>query len=53
MRWHASSVAQDIVMAVWRLDHVAHSGRSAGSSARHDATLTADSLNHTGNAESE
>ena len=46
-------VAQDIVMAVWRLDHVTYSGRSAGSTVRHNAKLTADSLSHTGNAETE
>ena len=53
MRQHASSFAQDVVMAVWRLDHVANSGRSAGGTVRHDAKLTADSLSHAGNAESE
>ena len=31
-------------MAVWRLDHVTNSGRSAGSTVRHDAKLTVDSL---------
>ena len=53
MRQHVSSVAQDIVMAVWRLDHVTNSGRSAGSTVRHDAKLTADSLSQAGNAETE
>ena len=53
VRQHASSVAQDIIMAAWRLDHVANSGRSAGSTVRHDAKLTADTLSHAGNAESE
>ena len=53
VRQHASSVAQDIVMAVWRLEHVTHSGRSAGSTVRHDAKLTADSPSHAGNAETE
>ena len=53
MRQHASLVAQDIGMAVWRLDHVTNSGRSAGSTIRHDAKLTADSLSHAGNAETE
>ena len=53
LRRHASSVAQYIVMAVWRLDHVTNSGRSAGSTVRHDATLTADSLSQAGNAEAE
>ena len=46
-------VVQDIGMAVWRLDHVTNSGRSAGSTIRHDAKLTADSLSHAGNAETE
>ena len=40
-------------MAAWRLDHVTSSGRSAGSTVRHDAKLTADSLSHAGNAEAE
>ena len=53
MRQYASSVAQDIVMAVWRLDLVTNSGRSAGSTVRHDAKLTVDSLSHAGNAEAE
>ena len=53
MRQHASSVAQDIVMAVWRLEHVTYSGRSAGSTVRHDAKLTVDSLSQAGNAETE
>ena len=53
MRQHASLVVQDIGMAVWRLDHVTNSGRSAGSTIRHDAKLTADSLSHAGNAETE
>ena len=53
MRRHARSVAQDVVMAAWRLDHVTNSGRSAGSTVRHDATLTVDSLTHAGNAEDE
>ena len=52
-RQHASLVAQDIVMAAWRLDHVTNSGRSAGITVRHDARLTADSLSHAGNAETE
>ena len=53
MRRHASSVAQDVVMAVWRLGHITNSGRSAGSTVRHDAKLTVDSLSHAGNAEAE
>ena len=53
MRQHARSVAQDIVMAVWRLDHVAHSGRSVSSTIRHDAMLTGATLSHAGNAETE
>ena len=53
MRQHASSVAQDIVMAVWRLDHVTYRGRSAGSTIGHDAKLTADLFSHAGNAEAE
>ena len=53
MRQHASSVAQDIVMAAWRLDHVTSSGRSAGSTDRHDAKLTGAPLSHAGNAEAE
>ena len=46
-------VVQDIGMAVWRLDHVINRGRSAGSTVRHHAKLTADSLSHAGNAETE
>ena len=46
-------VAQDIGMAAWRLDHVTNSGSSAGSTVRHDTKLTADSLSHAGNAETE
>ena len=53
MRPHASLVVQHIGMAVWRLEHVANSGGSAGSTIRHDAKLTADSLSHAGNAETE
>ena len=53
MRRHARPVAQDVVMAVWRLGHITNSGRSAGSTVRHDATLTVDSLTHAGNAEDE
>ena len=46
-------VAQDVGMAVWRLDHVTNSGRSAASTVRHDAKLTVDSLSHARNAETE
>ena len=46
----ARSVAHDIVMAVWRLGHGTNSGTSAGSTVRHDAKLTADSLRPAGNA---
>ena len=53
MRRHANSVAQDVVMAVWRLGHITNSGRSAGGTVRHDATLTVDAFTHAGNAESE
>ena len=48
-----SCSGQHVVMAVWRLDHVTDSGSSVGSTVRHDAMLTADSLSHAGNAESE
>ena len=53
MRRHARPVAQDVVMAVWQLQHVTNSGRSAGSTVRLDAKLTAVSLSHAGNAEAE
>ena len=53
LRRHARSVAQDVGMAVWRLDHVTNSGRSAGSTVKHDVQLTVDSLSHAGNAEDE
>ena len=53
MRQHASSVAQDIIMAAWRLDHAATSGSSAGTPVSHDAKLTVDSLSQAGNAETE
>ena len=46
-------VAPDIVMAVWRLDHVTSSGRSAGSTDRYDAKLTGATLSHAGNAKTE
>ena len=39
MRRHATVVAQDVGMAVWRLDHVTNSGRGADSTVRHDAEL--------------
>ena len=53
MRRHASSVAQHVGMAVWRLDHVTNSGRSAGSTVRHDAKLSRATLSHAGNAGAE
>ena len=53
LRQHASLVAQHIVMAVWRLGHVTNSGRSVGSTVRHDAMLTGATLSHTDDAESE
>ena len=53
MRQHATAVAQHVGMVVWRLDHVANSCRSAGSTARPNAKLTLDSLSHAGNAEAE
>ena len=40
-------------MAVWRLDHVTNSGRSAGRTVRHDAKLSRATLSHAGNAEAE
>ena len=53
VRRHARPVAQDVVMAVWRLGHFSSTGRSAGSAVSHDAKLTVDSLSHAGNAEAE
>ena len=53
VRRHARPVAQDGVTAAWRLDHVTNSGRSAGSTVRHDAKLTGDSLSLAGNPEAE
>ena len=53
LRRHAPSVAQDVVMAVRRLSHVADSCSIAGSSIRHDAKLPDDTLSHADNAESE
>ena len=53
LRRHATVVAQHIVVAVWRLEHVTNSGGSAGSTVRHDATLTADSLSQAGNPAAE
>ena len=46
-------VAQDIVMAAWRLDHVTNSGRIAGSTVRHDAKPSHATLSHADNAERE
>ena len=40
-------------MAVWRLNHVTSTCRSAGSTDRHDAKLTGAMLSHAGNAETE
>ena len=53
MRRHASLVAQDIVVAVPHITHDIRSCRSVGSTIRHDAMLTGDSLSHAGNAETE
>ena len=53
MRRHASSVAQDVGMAVPHISHDARSGSSVSSTVRHEAKLTADSLSHTGNAEAD
>ena len=53
MRRHASSVAQDIGMAVPHVSHDTRSCRSVGGTIRHDAMLTGDSLSHVGNAETE
>ena len=53
LRQHASSLAQDIVMAVWRLGHVTNSGRSVGCTVRHDPKLSQATLSHADNAESE
>ena len=53
MRRHASSVAQDVGMAVPHVSHHVRSCRSVSSTVRHDAKLTADSLSHAGNAETE
>ena len=50
---HASSVAQDIVVTVAHVSHDIRSCSSVGDTVRHDAKLTADSLSHAGNAESE
>ena len=51
MRRLASSVAQDIVMAAWRLDHVPNSDRSAGSMVRLDPKLSHATLSHADKAE--
>ena len=53
VRRHARPVAQHVGMAVWRLDHVTNSGRSAGSTVRHNAKLSQATLSHTGNPEAE
>ena len=46
-------VAQDNGMADPHVSHDTRSCRSVGSSGRHDAKLTADTLSHAGNAETE
>ena len=53
MRRHVSSVAQDFGTAVPHISHHVRSCRSVGSTVRHEAKLTADSLSHTGNAEAD
>ena len=53
MRRHATFVAQDIVVAVPRFSRDTGSCRSVGSTVRHDAMLTGDSLSQADNAESE
>ena len=53
MRQHASLVAQHVGMAVPHVSHDIRSCRSVGSTVRHDAKLTADSLSHAGNAEAD
>ena len=53
LRRHASSVAQDIGMAVPRVSHDTRSCRSVGNTIRHDAMLTGATLSHAGNAETE
>ena len=53
LRRHATVVAQDVGVAVWRLDHVTNRGSSAGSTAGHDAKLSRATLSHAGNAEAE
>ena len=53
LRRHATCVAQHVGMAVPHVSHDIRSCSSAGSTVRHDAKLTADSLSHAGNAETE
>ena len=50
LRRHATLVAQDVGMAVPHVSHDTRSCRSVGSTIRHDAMLTGDSLSHAGNA---
>ena len=53
MRQHARPVAQDIVMAVWRLGHVTNSGRTAGRTVGHEGKPPEAAVSHAGNAETE
>ena len=53
MRRHATFVAQHVGMAVPHVSRDTRSCRSVGSTIRHDAMLTGDSLSHAGNAEAE
>ena len=46
MRWHASSVAHDVGMAVPRIRHDTSSCKSVGSITRHDAKLSCATLSH-------
>ena len=52
-RLESKTMPRDVGIAVWRLEHITNSGRSDDSTARHDAMLTAASLSHAGNAETE
>ena len=53
MRRPATLVARHVGMAVPRFSRDTRSCRSVGSTITHDAKLTADSLGHPGNAETE
>ena len=53
MRRHATFVAQHVDMAVSHVSHDTKRCRSVGSTIRHDAMLTGDSLSLAGNAETE